>query len=263
MAGREPSSDFKAHTTALANAYRDVLLTGDRELGKENVILRALVAASAADMAQWVRTRLPDGDSVAEPIDKLLPDLQRGNHLGKGMVAAKKKLLSEASGVVWAAILGGGWPLWLTSLIAAAGGVFAFSERAGDAFAAVVIPVIAAAGGAVLAFVRVIQHSPTAVTAISGSAGKLWDSADQIGGRAERLFNQRVQPGIRTLYHLVDQTPGRTPVLGELRGTAKTIVGALYVLMAVCLLFFGLGVANAANDYFNQSQCFGTTCVPG
>ncbi|WP_328995742.1 hypothetical protein OG394_13885 [Kribbella sp. NBC_01245] len=247
----------------MANAYRDALLTGDRELGKENVILRALVAASAADMSQWVRTRLPEGDSVAEPIDKLLPDLQQADHLGKGMAATRKKLLSEAVAAVWAAILGGGWPLWLTSLIAAIGGVFAFSERAGETFGAVIIPVIAAGGGAVLAFVRVIQHSPTAVTAISGSAGKLWDSVDQIGGRAERLFNQRVQPGISTLYHLVDQTPGPTPVLRELRGTAKSIVGTLYVLLAVCLVFFGLGVANAANDYFKQSQCYGTTCVPG
>lgn len=258
----QQASDFKAHTTALANAYRGVLLTGDRELGKENVILRALVAASAADVAQWVRTRLPDGDSVAEPIDKLLPDLQKGDHLGRGMVAAKKKLLSEAVGVVWAAVLGGGWPLWLTSLIAAAGGVFAFSERAGETFGAVLVPIIAAGGGAVLAFVRVIQHAPAAVTSIGGTAGRLWDSVDQIGGRSERLFNERIQPGISTLHHLVDQPPEPIPVLGELRRTAKTIVGALYLVLAVCLVYFGFGVANAANDYFNQTSCYGTSCTP-
>ncbi|MFC0622642.1 hypothetical protein [Kribbella deserti] len=259
---QERSIDFKAQVTVLANAYRVTLLAGDRELGKEKAILRAMVAASAADVAEWVRLRLPDGASAAEPLDELVPDLQRGDHVGKGITVAKKTLLGEAKDIVVAAVTGGTMPLWLTSVLAFLLGLFAFSETAGQSLAAAVIPLIAVGGGATMAFLRVVQATPAAVSSIGDAAGSLWDSVDRIGAGAERVFVQHSAPALSALYGLAELTPGRTPVLAELRGSAKTIVGLAYTVLALCLLFFGAGIVNAFNDYFVQSQCLGGACPP-
>ena len=126
---------------------------GDREFvdnALERKILHALVAASVADTARWVRTRVPAGDDVARSLLNLVPLLNQGNVVGQGLEYAQGKLLKEAKGLLFAAVGVAAWPLWFVSVLGFFGGLLGFAHEAGSATAKLLVPLFLAGGGTAL-----------------------------------------------------------------------------------------------------------------
>ena len=97
--------------------------------------------------------------------------------------------------------------------------------------------------------------SPAALQAIGDAAGSAWTNAGTIGSSAEAVFQKHAGPALRQLEGYGYHPPGVSPVLTQLRGGAKTMLGATYLLLGGCVVFFIFGVANAF-DAWSQQQCF-------
>ncbi|TDU87816.1 hypothetical protein EV138_1345 [Kribbella voronezhensis] len=256
--------DYRARTAALADAYRQTMLAGDVQLAgrPERKILQAMVADSVAEIALWVRTRAPGGDDVAEPLEKLLPDLQKGNIVGQGLQKVRSTLISQAKGLVATVLLGKAMPLLLAGVVAFVLGAVGFAQDAGASVGATLIPAVV--GGTVVtgALVRAFQAVPAAVNSVGNAAGSLYDSAASVGSTAEGIFKEHALPAITALYSGANLNAGGVPVVGQLRGLGKSIVGGAYLLLAVCGLFFVSGLVHAWNAYNTPAPAPGpSSCI--
>ncbi|TCO16624.1 hypothetical protein EV652_120118 [Kribbella steppae] len=254
--------DYRAQTAALADAYRKTMLEGDTQLhGRgERAILQALVASSAESAAHWVRTRVGDGGDVAKPLDDLVPDLQKGNRVGQGLKAVRSALLKQAKDLVFWTFLGGTKPILIGAAVSFVVGAFGFALDAGASVGAVLIPALVGGGAVIGALVRGLQQAPAVVNSIGTAAGSLYNSAESVGASAERIFREHSLPAVTALYG--DAGPaGRTPVVGQLRGLAKTVVGIAYGLLTGCALVFVFGLASAWDAYSTPEQ-LPSTCIP-
>jgi hypothetical protein len=243
--------DYRVQTAALADAYRRTMLEGDAQLAgqPERKILQAMVAGSAADVAAWVRTRVPGGSDVALPLEELIPDLNKGNTVGQGLQVIRSILISQAKGIVTSVILGKSLPLLAGGVVAFILGAIGFAQAAGASIGAALIPTILGGGAIIGALLRAIQAAPAAVNSIGTAAGSLFDSAGSLGSTAERIFREHSSPAITAIYGGAGLPAGPIPVLGQLRGLGKSIVGGAYALLAVCGLFFAAGLMHAWDAY--------------
>ncbi len=137
----------KAEVEALTDAYRGAMREGDSVLGGSDVerkILQAMVASSAADTSRWIKTRVPQGDKIAGPLDILIPELQDGNVVGQGLEFAKKQAVAQAKAAAGALFFGAAWPVWIGTVIGFLTGLFGLAYRAGGATGAAVITMLMA-----------------------------------------------------------------------------------------------------------------------
>lgn len=239
-----------AQVRELADAYRRAMHEGDREFvdnALERKILHALVAASVADTARWVRTRVPAGDDVARPLVNLVPLLNQGNVVGQGLEYAQGKLLKEAKGLLFAAVGVAAWPLWFVSVLGFFGGLLGFAHEAGSATAKLLVPLFLAGGGTALyGLVRTLSMSGPALAAMGAAAGSLVSAAGSVGKQAERVFADRLTQPLAQVYGAPPST-GITAAK-KVRGLAQTLVWFTYGFLFATGAFFIAGASNATGE---------------
>jgi hypothetical protein len=232
----------------LADAYRNAMLAGDRELGDsllERKFLQAMVASSAADTARWVKTRVRDGDAVVGPLEHLVPALREGDWVGQGLDAAKKQVADQVRALATTALIGATWPVWLGTVVALFVGLFGFAFDAGAAVGQALVPLVLGGGTFVYAIIRGASIAgPKAIEAAGGAAGSLWSWVSDLGGRAERLFQLAVGPTLQSVYVEAPRASGPT-VIQQVRGFAKTVVWVSYALLIGAGLVFASGMYSA------------------
>lgn len=235
---------------ALANAFRATMNDGDRELAGRTIdqkILQAMVARSAADTLQWMESRVPNGVPAGGPLERLLPALEKGNTVGGSLALAKDRLTAEAKKLVTAAFVGGTGPVWVGAVVALLGGLFGHMQEAGAAVGAVLVPALVGGGAIVGAVVRgVATLGPSVANAVGSAGTTLWDSTDAIGAGAHRVFTSTALPAMKAAGV---PTPASDPILAQLRGAAKLIVGSAFVVLLLCAAFFFTGLLNAYDAY--------------
>jgi hypothetical protein len=217
----------------LANAYRDAINVGSQEFRNGSVddyVLRAMVAASAADTLSWITLRVRDGDQVAAPLADLAGELARRDALGKSLKAAQSTALSKARSAVTSLIVHHTAPLWLVSALGFIVGILGISGALGQKFGGAVLPVIL--GGA----------------------------ARTVGSKAEALFQEKVSPARAALFAGIAGAPPAVPVIGRLRGTGTTVVVLTFILLGVAFIFFAIGIVHALVAYEHARVCQEITC---
>lgn len=248
-----------AQVEGLANAYRRAMADGDRELAGsaiERKLLHALVAASAADTARWVKTRVEDGSVAVAPLDDLLPALREGEPIGPGLEAAKKQLGTQARAMANAVIFGAAWPAWTATAVAFVVGALGFSYDAGAATGKALFGLVLGGGSVLFAFVRTLSIAgPKAAEAVSGAAGSLWSWVDGLGLRAEGVVQRAAGPALDDLYRGAPRPAGPT-VTQQVRGSAKVVVGLTYGALAIAGLVFAFGMYEA----FSAAASVPATC---
>ncbi len=235
----------------LANAYREAMAEGDRQLTGEIVerkILQAIVASSAADTLQWVQTRIPDGNAVGKPLEELAPILQKGNVVGTGLKNAQDALVKQAKAAAYGLIITGTAPVWFGAVAAFFLGLFGFAQEAGTSVGAALIPALVGGGSVLYAVMRSLQMSGKALQGTGKAAKSLWTSASSIGSRAESIFMGCTMPRL-SIVKGTNAVGGGTPVVTQLRTVAQTIVASGFVVLAICAIFFLAGINNAYNAY--------------
>jgi hypothetical protein len=242
----------------VANALRATLLAGDQTLAAsptERKVLQAIVAASADDALQWVHSRVQNGDVVGKPLEALTPVLAEGNVVGGGLKLVREQALKQARSVTNAAVFGAAAPAWFASVVALLAGLFAFAQDAGAAFGAALIPALLGGGAVVYAVIRAVAAAPAAVRAIGDAADSAWTRAGTIGSRAEAVFQHHAGPALQQLGGHGYRPAEVSPVLGQLRGGAKSILAVTYIVLGLCVVFFAVGIVNAF-DAWSEQQCF-------
>lgn len=251
---------------AVANAYREALAEGDRVLAYapvERKILLAIVAASAADTAAWVKTRVPDGDRVVEPLDALVPVLQKANLVGHGMELAKRALVSQAKSAVSALVLGQAAPILVLAVVAGAAGWLGFSYDAGVSVGGLLIPAVLGGGAALGGIVQAVRAGSRLGPGLGQAAGNLYDSAGLIGSAAEGVVLSAVRQPLTQLRGEGALADGATPVVRELRSAAQLVVVGAFVALGIGVVYFGFGLVDAWEAYSatlcssdNPSACY-------
>jgi hypothetical protein len=244
----------------LANAYRDAINVGSQEFRNGSVddyVLRAMVAASAADTLSWITLRVRDGDQVAAPLADLAGELARRDALGKSLKAAQSTALSKARSAVTSLIVHHTAPLWLVSALGFIVGILGISGALGQKFGGAVLPVIL--GGAIpIGAVVLVGRAATGI--VGSGAMNLYGAARTVGLKAEALFQEKVSPARAALFAGIAGAPPAVPVIGRLRGTGTTVVVLTFILLGVAFIFFAIGIVHALVAYEHARVCQEITC---
>lgn len=242
-----------------ANALRATMHAGDQVLADNSAdrkILQAVVVDSAEGALEWVQTRVQNGDVVGKPLEVLAPALAKGNMVGGGLKVVREQVVKEATAVVTSAISGAAAPAWFASAVAIVLGLFAFAQDAGASFGAALIPALLGGGSVAVALIRLAAASPPALKTLGDAAGSAWTNAGTIGISAAQVFREHAGPAQEQLATHGYRPPATSPVLVQLRGGAQSILGVTYAVLAVCAVFFAVGVMTAFNAWADE-QCFG------
>lgn len=179
----------------LADAYRQAMLEGDRELADsllERKLLQALVASSAADTARWVKTRVQDGDAVVGPLETLVPALREGDWVGQGLDATKKQAADQAKAMATTAVFGATWPLWLGTVVAFFAGLFGFAFDAGAAFGQALAPLVLGGGTFLYAIIRGSRWpGPKRLRQSAGRLGHYGHGSATLGAAPRDCFSRQ------------------------------------------------------------------------
>lgn len=236
-----------AQVEALADAYRATLAEGDQRFVHSTVerkMLHAIVASSAADASQWIRSRVPSGHNMAEPLQDLVSVLETGNWIGKGLEWAKSQAISQAKAAAAWAILGMKIPVLIGSTLALIAGLVGWSFDAGVTVGRALIPLILGGGGAALwGILQGARALFPAANEVGRAANTLFESAGAIGGEAEKLFRGIVNVRLNDIAGLPYNNG--VPVIRQVRALASTVVAACYLLAGLCGLVFISGVWHA------------------
>jgi hypothetical protein len=241
----------------LADACRKTMAEGDRLLPKnsaEQKILQALVADTADSADSWVNSRVPNGKTVAEPLTALLPYLRKGDIVGQTLASAQKELTDQARSIVLKAVGTATLPAWAGSVVAFFAGLFLLASDIGAAVGKVAVTTLLGGGVAAIFVLRAVFASGKLVQATPDAAGRLWESIDVIGSQAEKILSEHASPAVADLKRCGYPGDISRRAVTVIRGSAKTITGITYTVLAVCVVVFAFGVISGASDAWNQWQ---------
>jgi hypothetical protein len=233
---------------ALTNSYRSAVESGDGKLADspvERKLLIARVAASAQAVRSYLQTRVPDGDTIGEPLDALLPALQKEDVVGKSLAMVEQKARSSARAVASSTLTGAALPAWMLAVVQVVLGIIAFSFDAGEAVGAGLWSLLAG-GTAALGFAvrTLVQAGPAMGKAIGDGHNSLMASIDSLGVRSEQLFASTVIPVLAATFGPNNGIRQPDPA-NDIRGYLKGIVVFTYVVVGIATIFFAVGVIDA------------------
>ncbi|HEX4701626.1 MAG TPA: hypothetical protein VH352_05805 [Pseudonocardiaceae bacterium] len=237
-----PGEIGAADVVALANAYRQTLIEGDRRFtgnAFQRRILHSVVTASAQRTRTWLRTRVQNGHQVAEPLADFTDVMVADDKLH----AVQRRLASDqfTSTVVWYVILAAK-PLVFAFFAMIVSGIVLYAGNFGDAAGKVLWPLVFGGGTVAVLIVRAV------VLSARSAAMSLLRRMRALGTDAEGVFVEQAGPVLANLYARQQADPGPVPVVPTMRRLAVTLVFALYTVVTVALVFFVLGMFKALGE---------------
>ncbi|MFE7587669.1 hypothetical protein ACFU5Y_39605 [Streptomyces gardneri] len=250
---------------ALRNAYSRVLDEGDELFRTELLskkILLAMVAASAADADSWITSRVQNSSVLENELARLVEVLHERNVIGNSLQAVRKWVGEQLWALGSAAVLGTTWPVWVGAVGTAASAWLTATVEAGQATGRLIVPLVLGlltmGGGVALYMFRGMYYAAEgAGRASSKVSDDLFHRAGAVGTGPEQLFEARVRPALEAIFEkhgrADDSLAGPAPVVGTLRKAAGSSLVLAIVVLAVSLLAFAVGFADALDD---------SACVP-
>ena len=266
--------DYDIKINAVAEAHLAAMRAGDQQLSSEadRKILHALVARSAAEMAYWIKTRVPEGDRRAALLTGLSTELQKKDVVGKGLATIEKNLTSQANAAVGVAAGTASAPAWWASAVGLVIGFFGFIVHVGNDFGAIIAFLIfAVAGlhihpGVRVAVYRTLSGASRAVGSAVSSAGNsamyFWNYPGTIGVYPESIFIQHVGPSSDSLRGQGFAVRESHKFMLSLRAIGQVVVALAFIALIVSLIVFIIGFYHG---FIQQTQTCeqqypGTSC---
>ncbi|MFD6400138.1 hypothetical protein [Nocardia sp. NPDC060249] len=248
----------QAEVVSLANSYRRTLATGDAQLPKSPLevgILRALVAASADDNASWIRRAVPNGNTIVEPLDQLLPYLKKGDFVGQTLSAARKVLLREAKHLIRNQAFSQSMVFVWVTFSSLLGLILQGAATAGDATGRTVYWLFFTGVIAVGPLTRFIflswqtTRQSNAPEAVASGVSKFLAYPTRVGERAFGVFDQAIGDWLRKIHAPDAELRKSKLLIIQARAWAGLIV---YGTAALAVVTLGLFLVSAATSFTEE-----------
>jgi hypothetical protein len=223
-------------------------------------IVHAMVAESVQKVEFWANTRLPDGQTLIEPLNSFSKDISKTDLLGKSVQNAEKFLASEAKKAVLGLVFSGSTPAWVVFFVSVVGGLIGRAVNIGRVTGDVTAPAIfgfitlIGSAGAVFLRTRIVAALPrlgaSATEFGRDTHQKFWGFASSVGNCAEMMFKNSVSPGLSLVGY---PRIGDSIILKRLRFIAKFTVVTIYLFVLGGFLFFVSGFLEAIATYKSGS----------
>jgi hypothetical protein len=222
----------------LAAAYRAAVKASDRLPESEQKILRSMVAQSGAAFISSTQARYSVAEVDTAPVERVVRGLSNDGNLHRTVASIEAWLFKEAKALMWAALSGAAFPLWVGVVAAFAAGIAARAFDVGRGLGLVLALFVACAPPVLAIMFRGAQGLAAATKGASEALGGTWKAASSVGVLADLVWNEHVGP-VRSSAALPVPAP---TISATVRGYAQTVALASYLALAAAGVFMVAGV---------------------